>query len=196
MALQNYLLKRFSQSLHKTPNVYCQCRQASLTFTHAPAPLLKSNETKLYSSLTSPTLKVLRIMAFQHAETYTTFPNLLSGIMQMRTVFSEALPALLSCIFHANVQHIVKCKKSIPIDSSWNGAIAFQIYKGNETGRFLRDTQFTVRLFYLKIQLLFLFLLPNYFFPSSFHYKQRLPTKAPFDHSGHVFNCYYLLQKH
>lgn len=68
----------------------------------------------------------------------------------MRTMFSEALPATLSCIFHANAQHIVKCKKSILIDSSWNGTITFQIYKGNETRRFLRDSRFTVRVYYFK----------------------------------------------
>lgn len=59
-------------------------------------------------------------------------------------------PASLSCIFHTNAEHIVKCKKTIRIDSSWNGAITFQIYKGNETRRFLRDSWFTVRLFYFK----------------------------------------------
>lgn len=170
--------------------------QASKSDLHARSSAEKQRNQTLFFLPFSPTPKSLRIMVFQLAERYTTFPKLLSGIMQMRTVFSEALPALLSCVFHANAQHTVKCKKSIPIDSSWDGAIAFQIYKGNETGRLLRDTQFTVRLFYLKIQLLCLFLLPNYFFPSSFHYKQRLPTKAPFDHSGHVFNCHYLLQEH
>jgi len=65
-------------------------------------------------------------------------------------MFSEAPPALLFCIFHAIAQHIVKWKKSILIDPSWNGSITFQIYKGNETRGFLRDSWFTVRLFYLK----------------------------------------------
>lgn len=107
----------------------------------------ENKETKHYFSLTSPDPQSLKIMVFQHADSHTTLSELLSGIMQMSTMFSEALPAWLSCIFHANAKHIVKCKKSIRIDSSWNGAIMFQIYKGNETRRFLRDSWFTVRLF-------------------------------------------------
>lgn len=50
----------------------------------------------------------------------------------------------------------------------------------------------------LKIQFLlfFFFLLPNNFFPSPFHCKQRLPTDTPSDHTSHVLTCHYLLQEH
>lgn len=73
------------------------------------------------------------------ASTYTNHPSN-KGVMQMRAMFSEALPALLSCIFYSNAWHIGECKKSILIDSSWNNVIMFHIYKGNETRRFLWDS--------------------------------------------------------
>lgn len=107
-----------------------------------PSCMLLCWKTKKPSTIlfNAAILQGVKIMVFQHANTHTTNQKLLSGKAQMRTMLSEVLPASLSCILHSNTEHIAKCKNPICIDSSWNGTIAFQIYKGNETRRFLRDS--------------------------------------------------------